>query len=75
LLNYVDLEWEDDCLKFHHSKSQVRTASMNQVRRPIYKTSSQKWKRYEAELQPLTRMLGQQIDAFGDVRTGLAKAG
>ena len=48
----VGLEWEPNCLRFHETKRQVRTASLSQVREPIYRTSVAKWRRYEAEMAP-----------------------
>jgi hypothetical protein len=64
LLDYLELDWDDACLAFHESKRQIRTASLTQVREPIYQRSVEKWKAYEAYLpellQPLTAMLGEQ---------------
>jgi len=47
------LEWEPACLEFHRTKRQVRTASVGQVRQPIYKGSVGRWKNYEQELADL----------------------
>ena len=47
LIDFCDLEWEDQCLEFHKSKRQVRTASIEQVRQPINKKSIGAWKKYE----------------------------
>ncbi len=52
LIEYVGLEWEPNCLRFHETKRQVRTASLSQVREPIYKTSVAKWRHYESEMAP-----------------------
>ena len=52
LIEYVGLDWEPNCLRFHETKRQVRTASLSQVREPIYRTSVAKWRRYEAEMAP-----------------------
>ena len=57
LLEYCGLEWDDACLEFHKSDRPVRTASAEQVRRPIYKGSVQLWKRYETQLAPLLERL------------------
>lgn len=56
LLDFCDLEWDDACLEFHKSKRPVKTASSEQVRKPVYKTSIQGWKKYEKQLAP---MLGE----------------
>ncbi|MBC8285896.1 MAG: tetratricopeptide repeat protein [Nitrospinae bacterium] len=57
LLEFCDLEWYDSCLEFHKSKRPVKTASSEQVRRPIYKSSVRAWKRYEKQLAPLIATL------------------
>ena len=57
LVAHVELPWDEACLRFHESGRAVRTASLAQVRRPIYKDSVQKWKRYERELKPLKAAL------------------
>lgn len=47
LLSFIDLPWQDGCLNFHQSKNQVKTASVWQVRQPLYKRSSGRWKNYQ----------------------------
>jgi tetratricopeptide (TPR) repeat protein len=51
------LDWVPACLAFHETDRPVRTASVTQVRQPIYKRSVQRWKNYEKELAPLFDML------------------
>ncbi len=58
LLKFCDLEWDENCLQFHKLRNQVSTASVAQVRRPIYKGSVMAWQRYEQHLQPLIKILG-----------------
>ena len=53
LLNYCNLEWEDQCMEFYKSKRQVKTASNEQVRQPIYKDSLKSWKKYDSKLDDL----------------------
>jgi hypothetical protein len=53
LLDYLGLPWDDACLEFHNNKRRVKTASLAQVRKPIYKTSVARWKYYEKHLGPL----------------------
>lgn len=53
LLAFCELEWHDDCLEFYKAKRQVKTASVYQVRQPIYKDSVKGWRRFETQLQPL----------------------
>jgi hypothetical protein len=54
LLGFVGLPWDDRCLKFHENTRRVATASAEQVRRPIYRSSAGRWKRYERHLSELT---------------------
>jgi tetratricopeptide (TPR) repeat protein len=61
LIDFCELDWSDDCLNFHKTKRSVRTASVTQVRQPIYKTSVERWRRYEQFLQPLRDALGQEL--------------
>ena len=61
LLDYVEMEWDDACLTPHKSKRSVLTASKAQVRKPIYNTSIESWKRYEEQLQPLVEGLKDYV--------------
>ncbi len=61
LIDYADLEWNDDCLTPHKSKRSILTASKGQVRKPIYKTSVEAWRRYEDQLTPLKEALDNHI--------------
>lgn len=58
---HLGLPWEQGVLEFHNSDPVVSTASSVQVRRPIYKTSRNKWKRYEAQLPELLKALEPEI--------------
>jgi tetratricopeptide (TPR) repeat protein len=58
LIAFLDLAWDPACLSFHESTSAVRTFSRNQIRNAIYQSSVGRWKRYEKQLQPLIRALG-----------------
>ena len=53
ILNFCNLEWEDQCLKFYETKRQVRTASIDQVRKPLNNKSIGAWKNYESSLSEL----------------------
>ena len=50
LLAFCDLEWNDAVLEFHESKRNVATASYDQVRQPLYKSSHARWKNYARHL-------------------------
>lgn len=52
-LNYIGLEFEENCLEFHNQKRRINTASFEQVNKPLYKGSSYEWKKYEPFLKPL----------------------
>jgi hypothetical protein len=58
LIEFLGLPWSDACLNFHQDRRVVRTASANQVRRPIYGTSRGRWRAYAAYLGPLLGALG-----------------
>lgn len=51
------LEWSPDCLEFHRADRSVRTASLTQVRQPVYTRSVGRWKLYETHLADLLRAL------------------
>ena len=61
LILACDLKWDESCLSFYKSDSVVSTASKWQVRRPIYKTSVEKWKNYEPYIDELIENLDPQI--------------
>jgi tetratricopeptide (TPR) repeat protein len=47
------LEWESACLEFHRTERPVRTASVTQVRQPVYRRSVARWRNYEPALAEL----------------------
>ena len=53
LLEYCDLDWDENCLNFHENERQVKTPSALQVRRKMYQGSSNAWKKHWAYIQPL----------------------
>ena len=57
LLNFCDLEWQKECLEFHKNIRQVRTASIEQVRKPINNKSIGAYKKYRSYLSDI-------IDSF-----------
>lgn len=60
LISHLNLDWNDACLAPHKLERSVKTASHWQVRQPIYKTSVQRWKNYEAYIQPLIEALNKK---------------
>jgi tetratricopeptide (TPR) repeat protein len=73
ILDYCGLPWDPRCIDFHQSDRLVRTASVDQVRQPLYRTSLQRWRRYEAQLAPLTLALAS--DPLSEVPPPTAMAG
>jgi tetratricopeptide (TPR) repeat protein len=64
LLDFLDLPFDEACLKFHETKRPVRTASAEQVRRPINPEGMSSWKRFEDFLEPLERALGPALEGW-----------
>jgi hypothetical protein len=61
LIEYCGLPWDDRCLDFHRTGRFVKTASAAQVRKPLFRSSLQRWRRYEPCLGPLLRELGNLV--------------
>jgi tetratricopeptide (TPR) repeat protein len=59
LIDWLGLDWDPACLEFHKTERLVRTASVAQVRQPMYSRSVQRWKHYEKALEPLLRILNE----------------
>lgn len=64
LIEHIGLEWNPDCLRFYENTRSVKTASLNQVRKPIYSSSVRKWEKYKDYLQPLYQELKPICDAY-----------
>ena len=58
LIDYCGLPWDDRCLSFHKTSRTVKTASAVQVRQPLFRSSLQRWRKYEAGIGPLLQALG-----------------
>ena len=59
LLDFCDLSWDENCMKPHENKNKVATASLAQVRAPIYKSSIKKWENYSEELSILKNIINK----------------
>jgi len=57
LLEYCELDWDENCLNFHTNKRAVKTASALQVTQKMYQGSSEAWKKHEEYLEPLIKAL------------------
>lgn len=61
LIDYCGVPWDDRCVAFHSNSRPVKTASSAQVRKPIFRTSIERWRRYETHLGPLLQELGDLV--------------
>ena len=61
LIAFCGLEWSDDCLRFYESTRPVRTASMLQVRKPLYRSSVHRWRPFRKDLAPLFDALAMPV--------------
>ena len=66
LLDYCGLAFEPAVLEFHKTDRAVRTASSEQVRRPIYREATEEWRAYEPHLGPLKDALGEALDGYAE---------
>ncbi len=66
LLEYCGLPFEEDCLRFYENDRAVRTASSEQVRRPIYRDALEQWTHYRPWLGPLEQALGTATEGYAD---------
>lgn len=57
LIDFVSLEWDEKCLSFYKVNNTVKTASVWQVRQPLYTSSSGRWGNYKQELSALIKKL------------------
>jgi tetratricopeptide (TPR) repeat protein len=58
MVEWLGLPWDESCLRFHETQRVIRTASLAQVRQPIYSSSKGRWRRYAPFLAPLLTELG-----------------
>jgi tetratricopeptide (TPR) repeat protein len=58
MVSHCGLAWNDRCLDFHRNERPINTASAVQVRKPIYRDSIGRWRKYEPMLGPLLAELG-----------------
>ena len=72
ILHYCGLKFEPQVLEFYKTERAVRTASSEQVRRPIYRDATDEWRAYEAHLWPLKDALGSIVEAYPDADGALS---
>jgi tetratricopeptide (TPR) repeat protein len=63
LLDFVGLDFEESCLRFHENKRVTLTRSNEQVRRPIYRSSIRRHEHYARHIEPLRLALGEYASA------------
>ena len=61
IIDYLELPFEEECISFYNTKRSVRTASSEQVRKPINKDGVERWKPYSKKLKPLVDCLGEEL--------------
>ncbi len=61
IVDFVGLEWDQQCLSFHNTRRVVATASGWQVRQKVYHGSVERWRNYRGYIAPLheLRKLGE----------------
>ncbi len=64
ILDYCRLPFEPCCLEYHKTERSVRTASSEQVRRPIYREGLDQWRHFEPWLDPLRHALGDAMHRY-----------
>ncbi|HEX4080633.1 MAG TPA: sulfotransferase [Rhizomicrobium sp.] len=67
LLDFLELPFEEQCLRFHENKRTVRTLSSEQVRKPLYRKDVEQWVPYEQWLGPLKAELGPVLECYPEV--------
>ncbi len=60
VLDFLGLSWSDACMNFHELKNRVKTASVWQVRQPLYQSSSGRWRNYASHIDILTKQFEKQ---------------
>jgi hypothetical protein len=61
ILDFCGLDFESGCVEFHKTERSVRTASSEQVRRPIFREGLDQWRNFEPWLGPLVATLGDLV--------------
>jgi hypothetical protein len=61
MLDFLELPFEEECISFYETDRSVRTASSEQVRKPINKDGMGRWKPYAKNLKPLLESIGEEL--------------
>ena len=57
MINFCELDWEDNCLKFYNNKTPIKTLSTAQARKPIYKSSKNSFEKFAPYLTDLNKLI------------------
>jgi len=63
MLDFLELPFDEACVEFHRTRRVVTTASHWQVRQPIYRTATQRWRRYASHLRELAAAIDYDMSA------------
>lgn len=64
MVAHLGLDWDENCLAFHKGDSVIHTASLTQVRQPIYGNAVSKWQRYSRQFEPLAQEIADLVQAY-----------
>ncbi len=64
ILEYCELPFEEQCLRFYETDRAIRTPSAEQVRQPIFQEGLEQWRHYEGHLDPLKKALGPLLQRY-----------
>ena len=64
MVAHIGLDWDSACLSFHENDSIVQTASLTQVRQPVYASAVGKWQRYGRQFTPLATEIADLVQAY-----------
>ena len=67
MLDFLELPFEDSCITFYETDRSVRTASSEQVRKPVNKSGMGRWKPYAKNLKPLIDVLDDNLLKSEDI--------
>jgi hypothetical protein len=64
MLDFLELPFEESCLRYHATDRSIRTPSSEQVRQPIYRSGLEQWRKFDPQLQILRDELAELIAAY-----------
>lgn len=64
MLDYLDLPFEESCLRYYETERSIRTPSSEQVRQPVYQSGVDQWTKFEKHLAPLKEALGDILQRY-----------